>query len=205
MAAFDILQEVNSKFVGTVVLYDKKAHLVKSADHFPEKPGEFALHLAPYNARAIKTINLNDPALDYKNYRIGYVNGTGIASWWFRTPHKQWAQGLKSSQMKWKVSHHGGHVHDNFGFNRSFNNMLEGIYPDIESVKKSLIEEEAQSAAFHKDFALSYDDIHDDFILEYHATKIGVSMDRELKQFKILPEARHLVEALQEARSNVHA
>lgn len=203
MADFDLLEEVNTKFANTIVMFDKKAFAIKEVGHDQEVKGQFTLVGIPYQSRNAKVIKLSDPALDYKNYNIGYVNGGDYASWWFRKPQKQWAQGLKANQTGYRISMAGGHAHDNFGFSRPFINMLEGIYPDIEVVKKSLIDREIQAMAFHKDFALSYDDIHDDFVLEYHGTKIGASIDRDLKQFKIMPEARYLIEALQEAR-NVH-
>lgn len=201
MADFDILEEVNSKFLGTVVLFDKKAALVKESAY---TENGFVLFLQTQGSRSYTSVALNDPALNYKNYQIGYVNGGHYASWWYRKPHKQWKQGLQGNQMGWRVSGQNGQAHDNFGFTKPFINMLEGVYPDIEQAKKALIDKTMKALAFHKDFALSYDDIHDDFIIEYHAVKIGASLDRELKQFKIIPEARHLIEALQEAR-NVYA
>lgn len=204
MAEFDLLDDVNQKFTGTIVMYDKKAVSVKGVGHHQEKPGKFILQTVAANARQIKNIDLDDPALNFTNFNIGYTNVGNYASWWYRKPYKQWSQGLRSNQMGYRISIPGGNPHDGFGFTRPFLNMLEGIYPDVESVKKALIDKQIQAQAFHKDFALSYDDIHDDFVLEYHGTKIGASVDRALKQFKIMPEARHLIEALQEAR-NVYA
>lgn len=202
MADFDIHEEVNAKFLSTVVVYDKKAALVKAVTAKPA--GKFWLQLAQIGTRSLKDVSVSDPALNYKNYQIGYVNGGQFCSWWYRKPHKQWQQGLKSNQMGYKLSVPGMGAHDHFSFTKPFTNMLEGIYPDIEAVKKSLLEGNNKALAFHRDFALSYDDVHDDFVLEYHGIKIGASIDRELKQFKIMAEARHLIEALQEAR-NVHA
>lgn len=204
MANFDIIEDVMQKFNGTVIMYDKKAVLVKAISFDPEKPGQmdqFCLQTVSPNARSIKNINLNDPALDYKNFQIGYANGGAYASWWYRRPHKQWSQGLSHKQMGWRVAIQGGQAHDGFSYQKPFINMLEGIYPSIETIKKTLIDHEVVSRAFHRDFALSYDDIHDDFVLEYHGSRIGSSLDRELKQFRIVPEARHLIEALQEARN----
>lgn len=204
VAKFDILEDVSTKFNGTVVMYDKKAAKCIGVNHDEAKPGEFQIQIAHSNSRNPKFINVADPLLNYKEYNLGYCNGGSYCSWWYRKPHKQWAQGLKSGQMGWKISAPGGHAHDNFGFTGPFIKMLEGIYPHIEEVKKLLVDQESGAQAFHKDFALSYDDVHDDFVLEYRGTKIGASIDRELKQFKIMSEARHLLEALQEAR-NVYA
>jgi hypothetical protein len=199
VASFDLLDDVNQKFVNTIIMYDKKALLVKGAILAPA--GEFIIQAVGYNTKTLTHINLKDPVLNYTNYNIGYCNGGQYAAWWYRQPHKQWSQGLKHNQMGWVLSAPNTIVHDAFNFSRPFINMLEGIYPDIETVKKSLIDQQVGALAFHKDFALSYDTIHDDFVLEYHGTKIGASIDRELKQFKIMPEARHLIEALQEARN----
>lgn len=203
MAEFDLLEDVIQKFSGTVIMYDKKAFYIKAVCVDGANPGKFLLQGAAPNARSYKNINLHDPALNYRDFKIGYVNGGHYAAWWYRSPHKQWSQGLKSNQMKWRISAPGGHAHDNFGYSKPFINMLEDIYPNLEVVKKALIDQNTMAMAFHRDFALSYDDIHDDFVLEYHGSKIGASMDRDLKQFKIIPEARHLMEALKEAR-NVH-
>ena len=200
MAELDILDDINQKFLHTIVMYDKKAVVVKSCEPSKMIPHKFSLTVANYNARAYKTIELADPALNYQTFNIGYVNG-GYPSWWYRKPQKQWSQGLKGNQMGYRLSTPGMGPHDNFGFSKSFTNMLENVYPNIEDVKKSLIEHNFKAMAFHKDFALSYDDIHDDFILEYHGNKIGVSLNNDLKQFKVMPEAKHLIEALQEVRS----
>lgn len=204
-AVLDILEDVNQKFTGTVVMYDKKAVVVKSVSQDPENPGQFILHTAIPQARETVLIHLLDPALNYQRFDIGYANGGMYSGWWYRKPNKQWSQGLKANQMGWKVSTPGGTPHDNFSFSKPFIKMLEGVYPSIEECKKTLMNknEGIVTTAFHKDFALSFDDLHEDFLLEYHGIRIGTSMDKELKQFKIKSEARHLIEALQEAR-NVH-
>jgi len=201
MADFDMLEEVNSKFTGTVVMYDKKAATVKTVDKTNDG---FILVLGLQSSRAYKSVSLNDPALDYKNYKIGYVNGGNYAGWWYRKPQKQWQQGLKSSQLGYVFSTPGAGPHDNFGFSGPFIKMLENIYPSVEEVKKVLMDGEYSSRAWHRDFALSYDQIHEDCILEYHGRKIGMSISPDLAKFKILSEARHLQEALEEARYNVH-
>lgn len=202
-AVIDLLQDVEQKFSGTVVMYKDKAVLIKTVSPDEEKAGHFRLHSLAQGARSYEYINLFDPALNYQRFNIGYANGGGVASWWYRKPHKQWSQGLKSNQMGYKVGNPGTGPHDNFNFQKPFTNMLENIYPDIETCKKALMNKDGTSMAFHRDFALSFDDLHDDYLLEYHGQRIGTSIDSQLKQFKIKSEAKHLIEALQEAR-DVH-
>lgn len=201
MADFDILEEVNAKFVNTVVLYGNKAAVVKAVD---EVAKGFRLLLTISGTRTLTAVYLSDPELNYKDFKLGYVNAGSYAGWWFRKPQKQWQQGLKAGQLGWVISAPGMGPHDNFSFSTPFTNMLENKYPSVESVKKLLTDQEAHTRAWHRDFALSYDAIHEDCILEYHGRKIGHAINSDMSKFKILSEARHLQEALEEARYNVH-
>lgn len=204
MAEFDNLDDVTQKFYSTIVLYDKKAAMVKGTDKTPDG---FTLHLAYPNTRVLKVVPLSDPALNYKNFQLGYVNGGTYAYWFYRKPQKQWSQGLKSNQMGYitsKLPGHDGGYENPFGFSKPYIQMLENIYPSVEDVKKALTDGNMQAMAWHRDFALSYDAIHEDCILEYRGQKIGVSISPDMSKFKILPHARHLQEALEEARYNVH-
>lgn len=203
-AQIDILEDVNQKFTGTIVMYNGKAVLCKGVTN-AEKVGEFCLQLAAPSARELMMINLNNPALNFQRFEIGYCNGGAYSSWWYRKPNKQWSQGLRSNQMGYKCSNPAVGPHDNFGFSKPFIKMLESAYPTIRECQKILMDENGtQCLAFHRDFALSYDDLHEDFLLEYHGIRIGTSIDKDLKQFKIKSESRHLIEALQEAQ-DVHA
>jgi hypothetical protein len=205
VAVIDLLQDVDQKFTGTVVMYDKKACLIKGVVPSPDQADHFILKGATHNAREYKNIDLLDPALNYQNFNIGYANNSGYAAWWFRKPQKQWSQGLKSPQMNWRVGTPSCSPGEGFGFTKPFVNMLEGIYPNIEECRKALMDQAGRfSMAFHRDFAISYDELHEDFCLEHHGIRIGTSLGNNLTQFKIKAEARHLIEAFQEAQ-NVHA
>lgn len=203
-ATFDNLEDVQGKFLSTVVLYNKKAALVKAADPNPENLEEFLLRVAFSQAKNLKYVSLSDPLLDYKNYHLGYVNGGKYCSWWFRKPYRQYAQGLKSNQLGYKISFPGVAAHDNFSFTKPFIAMLEGDYPHIEHCKKAVMEKVVIASAFHQDFALSFDEVHDDFVIEYRGRKIGAAIDKNLEKFKIMSDYRHLIEPLQEAK-RVHA
>lgn len=204
-AQFDNLEDVHSKFSGTIVIYDGKAARVNSVHKHVDDEGnqtdEFRLSISYYQSRNSKAIPLDDPKLNYKEYSIGYVNGGSIASWWFRKPQRQYYQGLRGSQMGWRTSAPNAMPHSNFDFAKPFVAMLEGNYPSMQECEAMLRAGNMSIIAFHRDFAISYDKIHEDFILEYRGMKVGNSVDHSLKQFKILPEARHLKEAIREACS----
>lgn len=203
-ATFDNLEDVVGKFSGTIVLYNKKAALVKASEQSMNKEDDFILRLAFPQAKQLKAVSLADPLLDYKNYVLGYVNGGKYCSWWFRKPYRQYAQGLKSNQMGCRLSFPGVAAHDQFSFTKPFISMIEGEYPHLEQCKKLVIDKVVVACAFHQDFALSFDEVHDDFVIEYRGRKIGAAIDKNLEKFKIMSDYRHLIEPLQEAR-RVHA
>jgi len=201
---FDNLEDVSSKFSQTICYYENKAVFVKQVSHqidpnnSEQIPDKFRLVVCAFNMRN-KNINLEDKAFTYKKYNIGYANTNNHCLWWYRKPIKQYRQGLIRSQLGFSSSENVMMPEENFNFSRPYVNMLENVYPEIPVVEKVLKDKEAKTIAFHKDFALSYDYIHQDFILEYRGTKVGVSLNGNLGEYKILNEYKHLNEALQEA------
>lgn len=194
---FDNLDDVMGKFNGTICYYDGKPVMVKSA--MPgETEKEFLLIIAGATGRG-KTIKLEDKAFNYRDYNIGYVNSGTIAPWWFRKPMRQYKQGLKKDQMGWRFGTPGAMLQEHFGFSRPFLNMLENAYPNREQVKKHLMGGEMNTMAFHRDFAVSYDAIHEDYILEHRGVKVGTSIGGNLNQFKLIEAHKHLAETVQEA------
>lgn len=200
---FDNLDDVNSKFKNTVCYYEDKAVLVKACGYQQDPEtgkfieGKFLLNVATYNNRG-KDIKLEDPKFRYKDYNLGYANHAHSAVWWFRKPLKQYQQGLKRDQLANICSFDPFHE-ENFSFAPSYIDMLENDYPSMVLIKKQLQAHQAQVMAFHKNFAVSWDDVHEDFVLEYRGKKVGVSLNGNLDEYKLLPEFKHLAEALQEA------
>lgn len=197
-ANFDNIEDVTGKFHGTICYYDGKPVLVKQASCNPEKDGEFLLIISGANGRG-KTINLNDKAFSYKDYNIGYANSGSYSPWFYRKPAKQYKQGLKKDQMGWRFGTPGAMLAEHFGMSKAFINMLENSYPSRETVKDYLMQGAIQTMAFHRDFAVSYDGIHEDFILEHQGIKVGTSIGPQLKQFKLVDTHKHLAETLAEA------
>lgn len=198
-ANFDNIDDVVSKFTGTICYYERKPILIKQCSSDPDKPGKFSLLVTSAGGRA-KAVNLDDPNFSFKDYNLGYANNEKIAAWWFRWPVKQYRQGLKKDQLGVRVSNPHMLMDGNFGFSKPYINMLENVYPDIKMCAELLREQNNQKIiAFHKNFALSYDEMHEDFIVEYKAKKIGVSTNKQLTEFRLTKPFEHLNEVLQEA------
>jgi hypothetical protein len=199
-AKFDNLDDVNSKFSGTICYYNGQAFVVKQAIHMPD--GHAFGVMGSTQNKALQCA-VDDPLFNYKNYNLGYANAYSIAQWWFRKPQRQYKQGLKETQMGRAASMI---CPDDQGwqFSKAFVAMLENRYPDLELVKKTLMTQEKKVLAFDKDFALSYDDVHDDYIIEYRGYKIGNSLNSKLTDFRLLDNHKHIQEALQEVLSRVH-
>lgn len=197
-AKFDNLDDVNTKFMGTICYHEGVPVYVKQALN-GDNPGEFFLHVNALNQK-LKSIKLEDKAFNYKNYNIGYVNYGQQAIWWFRKPIKQYRQGLKKDQMA-VIMPNGYHpdLDMSFTFSKPVVNMLENSYPSVSEIKSHIRNGEATSIAFHKDFALAWDKLHNDFIIEYRGKAVGVGLDPEVKSFRLIAEHQHLNEALQEA------
>jgi hypothetical protein len=199
---FDNLEDVRSKFVNTMCYYKGKPILVKSAGFQEDKegnfiPNKFVLSAAHFQDRS-KAIKLEDPEFNYKDYNIGYANSAHYAIWWYRKPVKQYQQGLKKEQLSYVSSDPYMIIDDNFNFSRPYVAMLENDYPDLNFCEKVLKDGKTRIAAFHRDFALSWDVIHEDFVLEHRGRKVGASLNGSLKEFKLMADYKHLAEALME-------
>ena len=192
---FDNLEDVQSKFAGTVCMYDDKAALVKSASISAEDASSYVLSIQAWNTPRGKQIKLLDPKFKYTSFNLGYANNGMYAGWWYRKPAKQYRQGLKADQLFARTSDPNigcGH----FNWSSAFARMLENVYPTLEQSHKAVVDQLATVSAFHKDFAISWDSMHEDYVIEYRGIKIGVSPN--LKEFKLRAEHRYLTEALME-------
>jgi hypothetical protein len=202
---FDNLDDVTNKFVATLVMYNKKAALVKAV-HYQEDKGKvildkfrLVLSIAQADQNAAAIVNLDDPLLKYTDYNLGYANHKKYAAWWYRVPLKQYRQGLKRDQMAYNVSYPGVVPDDNFGYSMPWIRMLENEYPSLDTVGRLLLDNMVEAISFHKNFALAWDNLHEDYILEFKGKKVGVSLNKGLTEYRLLPEFRFLAESLQEA------
>lgn len=194
MAKFDNLDDVIGKFSGTICMYDKHAAIVKQANQLAD--GAFVLSLQSTVMGRAKSIKLDDPLLQYQDFNLGYANQNGYAHWWYRRPLKQYKQGLKAEQMQ-SVSSVRDVERGHFGFTSAHCAMLENVYPTLDECHRNLKDGLVRTYAFHRNFGMSWDDMHEDFIIEHKGVRVGVTPD--LKRFKLRDEYKYLAEALQEA------
>lgn len=193
MLLYDSLEDVQGKLQGTLCYYGGKATVIKSVSS--NENGDFVLSAQIRGAVRSKLIKLDDPELNYTNYNIGYSNMGYDAVWWCRKPVRQYKQGLRSDQMK-AFSFRRDSAEHNFGFSSPICDMLENNYSDIEICMEHLREGSAEVLAFHTNFAMSWDKIHKDFILEYKGRQIGSSDN--LSSFSLMDEYKYLTEAIKE-------
>ena len=193
---YDNIDDVKSKLVGTIVYYDGVPVIVKSADIYQD--GELAVHITnSLSARTTSMRKITDPLLNYMKFNLGYDNYNHGAAWWYRIPHRQYRQGLKNEQLRYSISDRAMNPGYQFNASKVIDDMLLNKYPHIEEIEKHLRDQERLCMAFHKNFAISYDRVHDDMILEYKGQVIGCMS--KMDEFKLMDEFTHLNESLKEA------
>ena len=197
---YDNIEDVKTKLLGTFVYYDGVPVLIKDIQH-GVVPGTFELMFAKsiLGGRGHDTKLLTDPGFNFTRFNLGYANHNSGAYWWYRVPGKQYQQGLKANQMNYKctMSHAGGGMII-FKSGSPVDSMLRNDYPDFDLAHKSAVNgaDEGLTVAFHKDFAVSWDKIHKDLILEYKGKLIGHMPGNEIK---LIDEFEHLYESCKEA------
>lgn len=198
----DNLKDVRQKFEKTLVYYDGKAHWVGQCSE-SDGGNEFSLLL--YTAEALnklqgaakpKWVKVIDPLLQYRLYNIGYLQyADATCPWLYRVPYRQYKQGLHLPSQVCSNMHEGGLV-DWVSFNDKVAAMLENQYKPLEECMKSVFDDHTSTWAPHKDFALRFDRLHSDFIIEYKGIDVGsLSKDRS---HRFLPETSYLHETFRE-------
>lgn len=191
---YDNLDDVKSKLVGTIVYYDGTPVIVKSAE---VDEGELAVQITNHlSARGTSIKKITDPLLNYMKFNLGYANYSHGAVWWYRVPHRQYRQGLKHEQMRYSISERALNPGHTFQAGNSVNEMLLNKYPSIETIEEKIRDSATPVMAFHKNFAMSWDRVHKDMIVEYKGQIIGCMSGHH--EFKLMDEYNHLQESLME-------
>lgn len=193
---FDNLQDVSAKFVNTVCYYKGEPVHVKAAFHDDDDPTVFRLSVTPLGEPS-QIIDIHDPEFKYTGYNIGYSNGQGLATWWYRRPAKQYQQGLKAEQLRFFTENGYGQPKTGFQFNKVYVNMLKNHYLSLEEAKKLVRDGKVLTAAWHRDFAVSWQEEDHQYHLDYRACSIG-SFGAHTP-IVLLPQAEYLKETLHEA------
>lgn len=197
---YDNMEDARTKLNATLCMYNDRAIQIKEVAPDDDGQPRHLLIRAPRNL-AINTIDIDDPDFNCTRFNIGYVNNDGCATWWARRPLRQYRQGLRYDQMVEFSPHPGYKGRMKFDFTTPVLAMMENSYPTFETCEQKLKDKIVLNIAFARDFAASWDDIHDDMLIEYKAKKIGMS--HKFKKFKLLKEYEYLQETLAEI-ANVH-
>lgn len=196
---YDNLEDARSKLMGTYCLYNDKAVNVKGVNIAPGQhadTGVYVVYGTYMTSGKEFNCSLDDPKFNCSDFNIGYVNRHTSAAWFYRNPAKQYKQGLRYDQVGLKCSNRQYGMMD-FKSGKAVAAMLENTYPSFQEAVKLLKDQEANIIAFHRNFAMTYDRVHEDFILEYKGVNIGYTSN--LEEFKLLNEHGHLYESLKEA------
>lgn len=168
---YDNLEDIKSKFLATVVYYDGVPVYVKDAMVHDDIDDFNLLTTTSLTVNTHQVRAISDPKFNLTRFNIGYANYPFGAIWWYRFPGKQYQQGLKANQLKYKASISGFEPPYKLT-SVSMKNMLMNDYPTfkeaVEATKNS-----GAAQAFHKNFAVLWDEIHKDAIIEYKGRPVG--------------------------------
>ena len=197
MLLYDNLKDAQDKLLGTICMYKGRACLVREViPHNPDNTPPFGLTLAFRNTRSLTRTTTDDKDFDFRHFKLGYAHHSGVIAWWYRKPVKQYKQGLRQDQVKAVLSkpeHYRGIAWD---WSQDIVDMLENSYPSLGTCQKMLMDGENSAMAFNRDFGLSYDKIHKDYIFEHRGRLVGQTSN--FKNFTLLEEFKYLNESLKE-------
>lgn len=194
---YDNIEDVRSKLLGTIVYYNEVPVIVK--DIAQDGVNEFILYFTKSMlGRGHESRPLTDPGFNFTRFNLGYANyGVHGALWWYRLPAKQYQQGLKANQLSYKAVNQNMMGGIMFKVGQPIEQMLLNKYPSFdEAIHAIQVSDGNLTTAFHKDFAVSWDKIHKDALLEYKGKLIGHLPKGEIK---LVNEFEHLYESCKEA------
>lgn len=196
---YDNLEDAKAKLLNTVVYYDEVPVLVKDVVQDPYSDGGFQIVFTQsLIGRGLETKPIASSGFNFTRFNIGYANYAHGALWWYRLPAKQYQQGLKGNQLSYKGVGVQSQLGTSFKPSQTIELMLLNKYPDFDDALKTIRSsaDEGMSVAFHKDFAMSWDKIHKDLLLEYKGKLIGHMPGNDIK---LIDEFEHLYEPCKEA------
>lgn len=202
MLLYDNLEDCRHKLVGTIIYYKGEAVFVKDV-MVPDLDAEgaptgYILRLSRRNTRSLESVPLESPDLNYLHFKLGYANVRGFSPYFYRKPIKQYRQGLRQDQLSWRLSsRYFADDGDIFRFSNETCDMLEGKYPPLENCVEIIRRDLCTTMAFSPTFALNYESVHNDYLIEYKGVKIGYSPD--LKNFNLDDKFTFVRESLMEA------
>lgn len=197
----------------TVILYKGAPAFVRTVDGPAGvvTPDQITLHLNmyPVKSRVRLEVQLDDPALDITNMRVGYINTDTDAVWCERFPYQGTTQGLNNNNINTRTVNAGTGKEPHWSFSDlmeigDINQMFVGGYPRMQEVVAKFNESDSvRSIAFNRIFAVSRDEKRGDFLIHYKGEAAGGG---DLSRgFTLGRKFTYLKEQLQELGINVAA
>ena len=141
------------------------------------------------------TVNQDDEDLDFRIFRLGYINDDyrQQATFLSRASTRQQHQGLTR-----------GSIHPQPGgtlmHGEPMRNLLMGIYPPVEEAFDKINNQGWSSCAISRDFAVGRNkETPQVRLLYYRGRAVGVALGLKFQHFLVNKEDEYLTEALQEA------
>jgi hypothetical protein len=195
---YDSIEQANMRLQHTVVKYDGRPVLIKGVNGTGRGLDAYMLP----HAKDIIQIKLQDPKLDVANLALGYVNVNDYAVYLTRIPGRQQKQGLCKSNVMF--GQNGRNVDlgwQNLIVTPEFSDAFRGIYPSFnEVIERLYANEELQSMAFSRRFALEMDKELAFFQLLYRGQKIAWG---DPQNFNLPSEYTYLSELIRQEGVNV--
>ena len=197
---YDTQEQAAMRLQGTVITYRDKAVWVREVYNKDGKPHIYAQpfpirsHLGkqvPIKEEAMLRLPADDPELNFRLFRLGYLNDATrhTAFYVTRQPRRQQGQGLGHGVLN--------NIHDGTFWTQAFEDMLFGKYPTPASAQDMLQSGEWYKVAISRDFAVARDDDFSSLMkLYYRDAPVGISLSNS--KFELAPKFSFLKEVASE-------
>jgi len=202
---YDSAEEAMNRLNGCIVLHNKVPLWVIDARRGEGEGAEIEVRVNEIDGGGRrKWIKLND--LTYKKYPVGFINHDGKASYLIRKALRGagYRQGLNNANTMITMIKREGQVpirlNDLCRNKEPLTNMFQRKYPKLNECIKTVASGEAESMAFCKEFAVTFDPL-EFFVLHHKTDRVAVSTDGE--RFKLPNQYKYLREAMDERNIKV--
>jgi len=186
---YESIEEAEMRLTNTVVLYDgKPVYIDRVANHNGDDVFRVYARPLPLDKRADPLDEqfrkfISSKKFDLSGFKMGFMNIKGHSVYMSRLPRKQYKQGLAQATLGVEYLGKQGPYDmkaagldlrlTNLIYLKEFAAMLEGKYPSFNEAKK-MLDNGANTVAFHREFALGKDDELDGLVYLYHKRdKVG--------------------------------
>lgn len=203
MLVYDTLEQARMRLRGSVITYRDQAVYVRDAYQATKKQGGgLMLSLQVYPMTPETQMNpvevpINDPDLNFRLFKIGYINDTRTKSTAFLMRHtrRQQTQGIVLANLSG-----AGQISQRCLNEMAFADMLFGRYPTADQALQMINNDGWTSVGISQYFAMARDeDIRLLRYLMYRGRRVGVALGEKFTEFLVDKNDEYLKEVLQEA------